>query len=576
MDSGNNTKTNQPAGKLGPPEMSSKNSGSSGAGDAVKKGTAPKADDFEIARLEKAPSDISSDVIALIPEEVASKYKIAAFEKEGNVVKVAMVNSRDINALNALRFVAEKEKLEFEAYLVSEDVFNEIVGFYSGPSEVIKKAVKSFTEDSSFGSDNEQKKEDKKKEILKDAPVAKLVQVITSHALEGRASDIHIEPMEGDYRVRFRVDGILHISLILPKEIGPAVISRIKILANLKIDEKRKPQDGRFRMAMEGRDIDFRVSTLPVIEGEKVVMRILDKDEGVVSEEQLGLSGTALHNVNNAIQETYGMVLLTGPTGSGKSTTLYALLKILNNEERNIITLEDPIEYYIEGLNQSQIKPEIGYTFASGLRSILRQDPNVIMVGEIRDAETAELAVHAALTGHLMFSTLHTNTAIGAIPRLIDMGIEPFLLSSSLRMVIAQRLVRRICEGCKEETNVPESVKQKIMEEVKDISEKELKGYGLDLSGGLKFYHGKGCDKCNGTGLKGRLAIFEAVPVSDKIKDIIVEHKGSEDMIMKEREAMKLLTIKQDGILKILRGDTTIEEVERVTEGSITLLEQND
>jgi type II secretory ATPase GspE/PulE/Tfp pilus assembly ATPase PilB-like protein len=270
------------------------------------------------------------------------------------------------------------------------------------------------------------------------------------------------------------------------------------------------------------------------------------------------------------------MVLITGPTGSGKSTTLYALLKILNNEERNIITLEDPIEYYIEGLNQSQIKPEIGYTFASGLRSILRQDPNVIMVGEIRDAETAELAVHAALTGHLMFSTLHTNTAIGAIPRLIDMGIEPFLLSSSLRMVIAQRLVRKICEGCKEKEEIPESIKQKILEQIKDIPEKELKEYGVDLSKGMNFYHGKGCDKCNGTGLTGRLAIFEAVPVNDKIKDIIVEHKGSEDLITKEREAMKLLTIKQDGILKILKGITTIEEVERVTEGSITLLEQND
>jgi len=414
------------------------------------------------------------------------------------------------------------------------------------------------------------------RDMASEAPVIRLVNAMIAEAIEQRASDIHIEPMESSFRVRFRVDGILHIRLILPKEIGPAVISRIKILANLKIDEKRKPQDGRFRMIMGKKGIDFRVSTLPVIEGEKIVMRILDKDEGVVSEEQLGLSGTALTNVNRAIQETYGMVLITGPTGSGKSTTLYALLKILNNDERNIITLEDPIEYYIEGLNQSQIKPEIGYTFASGLRSILRQDPNVIMVGEIRDAETAELAVHAALTGHLMFSTLHTNTAIGAIPRLIDMGIEPFLLSSSLRMVIAQRLVRKICEGCKEKEEIPESIKQKILEQIKDIPEKELKEYGVDLSKGMNFYHGKGCDKCNGTGLTGRLAIFEAVPVNDKIKDIIVEHKGSEDLITKEREAMKLLTIKQDGILKILKGITTIEEVERVTEGSITLLEQND
>jgi len=455
MNSSNNIKINQAAKKPASQGMPGGNESEDKADNTEEGNTAQKAENFQVARLEKAPPNIPSDVIAIIPEEVAKKYKIAAFDKNEDVVKVAMVDSHDINALNALRFVAEKEKVEIEAYLVSEDVFNEIAGFYSGPSEVIKKAVKSFKEDVAFDSEADEKKDEKKREILKDAPVAKLVQVIISHALEGRASDIHIEPMESSFRVRFRVDGILHISLILPKEIGPAVISRIKILANLKIDEKRKPQDGRFRMIMGKKGIDFRVSTLPVIEGEKIVMRILDKDAGVVSEEQLGLSGTALANVNRAIQETYGMVLITGPTGSGKSTTLYALLKILNNEERNIITLEDPIEYYIEGLNQSQIKPEIGYTFASGLRSILRQDPNVIMVGEIRDAETAELAVHAALTGHLMFSTLHTNTAIGAIPRLIDMGIEPFLLASSLRMVIAQRLVRKICEGCKAKEEIP-------------------------------------------------------------------------------------------------------------------------
>jgi type IV pilus assembly protein PilB len=277
-----------------------------------------------------------------------------------------------------------------------------------------------------------------------------------------------------------------------------------------------------------------------------------------------------------AIDETFGMILMTGPTGSGKSTTLYSLLKILNIEERNIITLEDPIEYNIEGLNQSQIKPEIGYTFASGLRTILRQDPNVIMVGEIRDSETAELAVHAALTGHLMFSTLHTNTAIGAIPRLIDMGIEPFLLSSSLRIVAAQRLVRRICEKCKEKITVSQSVRDNIIKGVADVSREELEKYGVDLSGEINFYHGKGCDHCNGTGLKGRLAIFEAVPVNDSIKNIITEKKGNEELIEKERIAMGLINIKQDGILKIIRGFTTIEEIERVTEGSMTLLEEND
>jgi type IV pilus assembly protein PilB len=276
----------------------------------------------------------------------------------------------------------------------------------------------------------------------------------------------------------------------------------------------------------------------------------------------------------DAIKETYGMILLTGPTGSGKSTTLYALLEILNKEERNIITLEDPIEYNLEGLNQSQIKPEIGYTFASGLRTILRQDPNVIMVGEIRDEETAELAVHAALTGHLMFSTLHTNTAIGAIPRLIDMNIEPFLLSSSLRLVAAQRLVRKVCEDCREEEKISEVVRKKVMEELKEVSPEELKKYGVDLGKEPKFYRGKGCNKCGNTGLKGRLAILEVVPVSESIKTIIVEKSGNENLINQERGKMGVLTIKQDGLLKVLKGMTTLEEIERMTEEKIGLVEE--
>jgi type IV pilus assembly protein PilB len=538
-----------------------------------------KSSQIGVAYIDRLPSStIESGLINLIPEEVAKKYGMMAFERKKNVVKIAMTDPRDTNALNALRFIAEKEKVELEVYLVSDELFSEFFSLYSGPSEIVKQAIESFKEDVVLEPEYDSKKKsvEKQREILKDAPVAKLVEVVISHAIEGRASDIHIEPMDKNYRVRFRVDGILHVSLIFPEEIGPAIISRIKILANLKIDEKRKPQDGRFRLVLNKKEIDFRVSTLPVIEGEKIVMRILDKAEGLASIQALGLMGTADINMMNAIKETFGMILMTGPTGSGKSTTLYSLLKILNIEERNIITLEDPIEYNIEGLNQSQIKPEIGYTFASGLRTILRQDPNVIMVGEIRDKETAELAVHAALTGHLMFSTLHTNTAIGAIPRLIDMGIEPFLLSSSLRIVAAQRLVRRICEKCKEEISIPQSVRDHIRKSVADVSQEELKKYGVDLSKEISFYHGKGCDYCNGTGLKGRIAIFEAVPVNDAIRNIITESKGNDELIDKERQKMGLITIKQDGILKIIRGFTTIEEIERVTEGSITLVEAND
>ncbi len=526
--------------------------------------------------LSEAPRNISGAVINVIPKEVANKYKMVAFDRGDDTIKIAMLNVEDVDALNVLSFISDKEKTKIETYLVSDKVFSELFSHYDEASDALQDAIASFKDAGEPDKEALEKKKKEEIENLKDAPVAKLVEVLISHAVEGKASDIHIEPMDKDYRVRFRVDGVLHVSLIFPLEIGPVVVSRIKILANLKIDEKRKPQDGRFRLNFKGTDIDFRVSSLPVVGGEKIVMRILDKDSGTASTEALGLIGKALDDISDAIKETYGMILITGPTGSGKSTTLYTLLKILNSEDRNIITLEDPVEYYIEGLNQSQIKPEIGYTFASGLRTILRQDPNVIMVGEIRDGETAELAVHAALTGHLMFSTLHTNTAIGAIPRMMDMGIEPFLLSSSLRMVIAQRLVRRICEKCKEEISVPAVVVNSIVKKIEKISEKELKNHGITDLGKLKFYHGKGCDFCNGTGLKGRVAIYEAVPVTDQIKNIIIEKHGNEDLIIKEREALGVLSIEQDGVLKILQGFTTIEEVERVTECDFTLAEEND
>jgi type IV pilus assembly protein PilB len=533
--------------------------------------------DLNIAYLEKCPKNIEQDVISIIPKEVALKHKIAAFEKTEKTVKVAITDPLNSLALNVLRFIVEKENIEIELYLVSDETIKEMLDFYVGPSAVVREAVESFKEDA-LSEAVEGKMEDLKKgeEVIKDAPVTKLVQVIISHAIEGHASDIHIEPMEINFRVRFRVDGILHVSLILPKEIGPVVISRIKILANLKIEEKRKPQDGRFRFQTGGKSIDFRVSTLPVLAGEKVVLRILDKEEGLADLETLGLMGSAADNIRMAILETYGMILLTGPTGSGKSTTLYALLKILNNEEKNIITLEDPIEYNLEGLNQSQIKPEIGYTFASGLRTVLRQDPNVIMVGEIRDAETAELAVHAALTGHLMFSTLHTNTAIGAIARLIDMGIEPFLLSSSLRMVIAQRLVRKICENCKTEKKISDVVKKKILDEINSISGIEQKKLGINPNEKVVFYYGKGCDTCNGSGFKGRLAIYEVVYMTESIKNLITEKQGNEQLITEESKRLGYLNIKQDGIVKVLKGMTTIEEVERVTGTSKSSMDEEE
>jgi len=538
-------------------------------------------------KLEELPERIDNSVVSLIPEEVARKHGLLFFNKKENTIQVAMLNPYDTDALNVIRFVAEKEDIEAEIYEVGQKIFTQMLNAYNTPSEMVKKAVASFQSDNLFEEGDSKKEEKKvsKEEILRDAPVAKLVQVIISHAIEGRASDIHIEPTEKDYRVRYRVDGVLHISLVLPKEIGPVVISRIKIMANLKIDERRKPQDGRFNLKIdenktkaenknipENKDIDFRVSTLPVLLGEKIVMRILEKDEDLINMNSLGLMGSSLKNLLTAIRETYGIILITGPTGSGKSTTLYAALKILNKEEKNIVTLEDPIEYNIGGLNQSQINPEIGYTFANGLRTILRQDPNIIMVGEIRDSETASLSIHAALTGHLVLSTLHTNTALGAITRMIDMGVETFLLASSLRMVIAQRLVRRICENCKEEIQVSDLIKSKIMEEIKDIPPEEIKKYEIEPGSELRFFKGKGCNKCNGLGLKGRIAVYEVIPITNPMKDIIFDKMGNESLLIQERNKERFVTMKQDGILKILKGKTTIEEVERVTEGSIRLL----
>jgi type IV pilus assembly protein PilB len=530
-----------------------------------------RAHQLGIFYLERTPLEIDKKVLGLIPEEVARKYQIAAFKKKGKLVKVAMADPRNVDALNALRFLSETAKLEIEMYLAGEETLAEILGKYASTEKAVEDVVKSLAEEVGEIPIRSRVKEEKIVEVIQDAPVSKLVQTIINHAVDGKASDVHIEPMDNDYRVRFRLDGILHSSLTLPKEVGKVVVSRIKILSNLKIDEKRKPQDGRFKIEEGGRVIDFRVSTLPVIEGEKVVIRVLDREEGVLNFSTLGLIGRNAEILRKAIRSPYGIILITGPTGSGKTTTLYAFLQVLNKEERNIITLEDPVEYYIEGVNQSQIKPEIGYTFAGGLRSILRQDPNIIMVGEVRDNETAELAVHAALTGHLVFSTLHTNDSIGAIPRLADMGVEPFLISASLNAVVAQRLVRRICPDCKEEIDLPLAIREKIKKELEEIPAEEIKKYNLSLRDGIKFYRGKGCEACGNLGLKGRVAIYEVFELDPQVREMIAEGKGEETNIRKESARQKMVTMRQDGLLKVVQGTTTFSEVERVTEGSLSV-----
>lgn len=520
-----------------------------------------KKEDADEEKIDWEHLKIPSEVISLVPYEAAKKYRFIPFEKEGKVLRVAVTDMDSVDVQNALQFLAEKNQLSVEIIPIEEKDFEAALVGYTSPAFTIQQALETMGEEEKPA---EEKKEEREDDVtIQEAPVAKIVEVILRNAIEGDASDVHIEPLEDNIRVRYRLDGILHNSLILPKKIGPAIVSRIKILSNLKIDERRKPQDGRFRITESKKQIDLRVSTLPVSMGEKVVMRVLDKEKGLLDLEDLGVVGRNYDIIKKSIFEPYGMILITGPTGSGKSTTLYSVLKILNKEGVNIITLEDPVEYAIEGINQSQVKPEIGYTFASGLRSILRQDPDIIMVGEIRDTETAELAVHAALTGHVVLATLHTNDSLGAIPRLIDMKVEPFLVASSLRAVVAQRLVRKICPNCREEVKLNEAVKQEIERVLEQIPEAEKKAH--NFQDGIKIYKGKGCAKCAESGMKGRIGIFEVFYVDEEVNDLLVG-KVDEEKLRQISHKQGMITMKQDGILKMLEGLTTMEEVERVTE----------
>lgn len=533
-----------------------------------------EADRLGVPFLSEAPKEVDAAVLSLISEETARKYKMAVFAREGNTIRVAMADPEEFESLNILRFLAEKEQLNIEISLASEDALRAIFDMYTTADSALSEAILSLKKDDdptgvALLSEREiRAAEDEDDQVMQDAPIARLVEAIVKHSIEGKASDIHIEPADGSYRVRFRVDGVLHASLVFPLPVGRAVISRIKILCNMKIDERRKPQDGRFRAEQAGKVVDLRVSTFPVVDGEKVVIRVLDKNSNVADFKEMGLWGKAGEILKRKIMEPHGIILMTGPTGSGKSTTLYSFLKILNQEERNVVTLEDPVEYQLLGINQSQVMPEIGYTFASGLRSILRQDPDVIMVGEIRDGETAELAIHAALTGHLVLSTLHTNDSVGAIPRLVDMGIAPFLLSSSIQVVAAQRLVRRICDNCKQEAKIPPHMQKRLEAELSAIHPKEVEKYGYDSKQRFCLYEGTGCDSCGGTGYKGRVAIFEAFDAAaEEIKRIISDENGNAGKIAKAVKEQGMLTIRQDGLLKALLGMTTFTEIERVTEG---------
>ncbi|MEK7577037.1 MAG: GspE/PulE family protein [Patescibacteria group bacterium] len=517
-----------------------------------------RAESLGIPFISLTGRPISPDVISLIPEPVSRRYTLVPFEldSKGGTLSVAMLDPLDFQVIEFLEKKSAHSVKPFMAF--KDDILSSIDDLYT---QNLGADVTAALEENST-STIKTYEAGHLGEVIREAPIAQIVSAILEQSIRIRASDVHIEPQPGDTRVRYRVDGILQERLMLPRKLHEAVISRIKILGDMKIDEKRVPQDGRFNFKMGEQEVDLRVSSLPTVHGEKIVMRLLKKSGGIPTLGELGLRGTALKNLETGIRRPHGIILVTGPTGSGKTTTLYSVLAILNNAKVNISTLEDPVEYQISGVNQVQVNPQAGLTFANGLRAFLRQDPNIILVGEIRDKETSELAVQAALTGHLVFSTLHTNNAAGAIPRLIDLGAEPFLLASALTAVVGQRIARRVCPKCMEEYT-PET---QVLEDLKKIV-----GSLWSADKPMKLYHGKGelnggvCETCSGTGYFGRMGIYEVFPVTDAISKMMLSRSPMKDI---ENKAIEegMITMKQDGYLKALEGVTTIEEVLRVAQ----------
>ena len=499
---------------------------------------------------------VDKELYDLFPVTIMKRYLFVPFAKDGNIVSIAITDPNNYNAIQVLKFIFQEKSLKFELSVATESDINKLLNDVDTLTDIVNENIQEF-KDQSDQSQQLPDISDVNRDNLETAPIIKIVSVIVKTAVEGGASDIHIEGSEEAIRVRFRIDGVLHTSLILPKDLYSAIVARIKILSNLKIDEQRKPQDGRFSIIDQDKKIDFRVSTFPTQYGEKVVLRILDTSNGIRSLESLGFIGPKAEMVKDALTKPFGMILLTGPTGSGKSTTVYTLLSQVNTEDINIVTLEDPIEYYLPGINQSQVRPDINYTFATGLRSILRQDPDVIMVGEIRDGETAGLAVQSALTGHIVFSTLHTNDAPGAIPRLIDMGVEPFLLSASLQVVIAQRLARKLCPECKQEITFTEKQQQYIKNSLNTLDEEYIKS--IYVGNFNKGYKPVGCSKCS-NGFKGRMAIFEVVSMTEDLRAILEKNTGG-DEIVNYLQKNNYVTIKQDGIFKVLMGHLHLQEL---------------
>ncbi len=529
---------------------------------------------FSVPFINLRGHDIAPNVLKILAADVMRKNKMVFFEETARELHVGLVDPGNFEAVKLSDFAANERRKKAKIFVIAEDTFNEIMekAEYSRVGELGEEVASALGKVQREGFVGLKKKEEVSlhargdiEEVVKSAPVSEIVDTIIAHAVEERASDIHIEPVEEGSRVRYRVDGELRNALVLPAYVHPAVISRIKVLSNLKLDETRKPQDGRMRLDVQGKRIDFRVSTMPLIDREKVALRILDTSLKLATLEGLGFRSEQVEIMKNNITKSHGFILSTGPTGSGKTTTMYALLNLLNRAERNIVTLEDPIEYYLDGVNQSQVNSEIGFSFASGLRSILRQDPNVIMVGEIRDDETAELAIHAALTGHLVLSTLHTSNMVGSIPRLIDMHIEPFLLASTINLVMAQRLVRRICPACKKTVKPLEKTKQWMEKVFENLSEETKKEYTIRSDNMTRVFRSEGCKECNNTGYRGRVVIAELFENDREIQQMILQ--GFQSSHVKEYFSKKgYITLQEDGLLKALAGLTTIEEVMRATQ----------
>jgi type IV pilus assembly protein PilB len=513
------------------------------------------------------PENISLEILKTIPEETAKFYRMIPLGEKKSEVLVGMVSPEDLKAQEALKFLARKNDFTYQVVLTTPKIFGIMLGKYRDLKKEVGKALEEFQEEETGKGPSRSKMQTEMISTVEDAPIAKIVNVILRNAIDGDASDIHIEPSRTKLRVRFRVMGELYSSIFLPLNIANAVLARIKIMSNMKIDENRIPQDGRFSLKIDAKNFDFRVSTLPTALGEKVVMRILDPDAAFQTFEDLGLDGRNLELMRKMIDEPYGLILVVGPTGSGKSTTLYAVLQEINNDKINIISLEDPVEYFCEGVNQSQVRPEIGFDFASGLRSILRQDPDVIMVGEVRDEETALLTIHSALTGHLVLSTLHTNDSLGVVPRLVDLKVQPYLIPSTLTLALAQRLVRSLCPDCKKKVLAKGFLKDKLISEYNDIPEASRNG--VKLSDPIEIWEPVGCPKCNRQGFAGRIGIFEAMEMTPELGEIILKNLSG-TALSAEGKRQGLITMRQDGILKALRGLTTIEEVLKATEEDIT------